>query len=224
MKRFFSIFIILLIFVFIGCSKTANVSNASNLEDVVAYELEQLDKEQNLDDETLKSLSVIIRTNHIINNDFQNNTFIPTDKYKNLTKQTLGQTIKIDGNTEFIDISTENYEWKKSIKKDELLEFALINNISLSNLSNIEPIYKNEKLDKINIGGNNFDYKNFANKFDLESNEITNIETNNKEIIIYGKNKGFNEKFDYNKALNLSKNGNNYKEILNNLYENSSIE
>lgn len=223
MKKIFSIFVVLLIFLTSGCSKTTNVSNATNLEDVVAYELEQIDNSQNLDDETLKSLSVIVRTNTILNNDFQDKNYTPSKKYKDIVNETKNQTLKINGNVEFIDISTQDYEWKKSIKKDKLLEFAYLNNISLSNLSNIEPIYKEEKIEKINIAGNSFDYKKLAENFDLESNDITNIETTNKEVVIYGKNKGFYNKFDYNKSKNLSKQGKNYKEILNNLYPNFEI-
>ena len=223
MKKIFSIIVVLLIFLTSGCSKTTNVSNATNLEDVVAYELEQIDNTQNFDDETLKSLSVIIRTNTILNNDFQDKNYTPSQRYKDIVNETKNQTLKINGNAEFIDISTQNYEWKKSIKKDKLLEFAYLNNISLSNLSNIEPIYKEDKIEKINIAGNSFDYKNLAENFDLESNDITNIETTNKEVVIYGKNKGFYNKFDYNESKNLSKQGKNYKEILNNLYPNFEI-
>ena len=223
MKKIFSIIVVLLIFLTSGCSKTTNVSNATNLEDVVAYELEQIDNTQNFDDETLKSLSVIIRTNTILNNDFQDKNYTPSQRYKDIVNETKNQTLKINGNAEFIDISTQDYEWKKSIKKDKLLEFAYLNNISLSNLSNIEPIYKEDKIEKINIAGNSFDYKNLAENFDLESNDITNIETTNKEVVIYGKNKGFYNKFDYNESKNLSKQGKNYKEILNNLYPNFEI-
>ena len=223
MKKIFSIIVVLLIFLTSGCSKTTNVSNATNLEDVVAYELEQIDNTQNFDDETLKSLSVIIRTNTILNNDFQDKNYTPSQRYKDIVNETKNQTLKINGNAEFIDISTQDYEWKKSIKKDKLLEFAYLNNISLSNLSNIEPIYKEEKIEKINIAGNSFDYKNLAENFDLESNDITNIETTNKEVVIYGKNKGFYNKFDYNESKNLSKQGKNYKEILNKLYPNFEI-
>lgn len=223
MKKIFSIFVVLLIFLTSGCSKTTNVSNATNLEDVVAYELEQIDNSQNLDDETLKSLSVVIRTNTILNNDFQDKNYNPSKKYKDIVNETKNQTLKINGNAEFIDISTQDYEWKKSIKKNKLLEFAYLNNISLSNLSNIEPIYKEEKIEKLNIAGNSFDYKNLAENFYLESNDITNIETTNKEVVIYGKNKGFHNKFDYNISKNLSKQGKNYKEILNNLYPNFEI-
>lgn len=223
MKKIFSIIVVLLIFLTSGCSKTTNVSNATNLEDVVAYELQQIDNTQSFDDETLKSLSVIIRTNTILNNDFQDKNYTPSQRYKDIVNETKNQTLKINGNAEFIDISTQDYEWKKSIKKDKLLEFAYLNNISLSNLSNIEPIYKEDKIEKINIAGNSFDYKNLAENFDLESNDITNIETTNKEVVIYGKNKGFYNKFDYNESKNLSKQGKNYKEILNNLYPNFEI-
>jgi len=223
MKKIFSIFVVLLIFLTSGCSKTTNVSNATNLEDVVAYELEQINSTQNLDDETLKSLSVIIRTNTILNNDFQDKNYNPSQRYKDIVNETKNQTLKINGNAEFIDISTQDYKWKKSVKKDKLLEFAYLNNISLSNLSNIEPIYKEEKIEIINIAGNSFDYKKLAENFDLESNDITNIETTNKEVVIYGKNKGFHNKFDYDESKNLSKQGKNYKEILNNLYPNFEI-
>lgn len=223
MKKLFSIFVVLLIFIFSGCSKTTNISNATNLEDVVAYELEQIDKTQELDDETLKSLSIIIRTNTVLSNDFRDKIYEPSQKYKDIANETKNQTLKTNGNAEFIDISIQDYEWKKIIKKDKLLEFAYLNNISLSNLSNIEPVYKEEKVEKINIAGNSFDYKALAQEFDLESNNITNIEITNKEVIIYGKNKGFHKKFNYTESKNLSKQGENYKEILKNLYPDFEI-
>lgn len=224
MKKLICILLTIFLVSLTACSNNKQeVSNASNLEDIVSYELEQLDKEQNLDNETLKSLSVIIRTNHILNNDLDNQNLHSSTKYKTIANQTKNETLKINGNLEFISISSNNYTWKKIIQKDKLLTYAFNNNISLSNLTSIEPIYNQNRVKIINIGGKEFDFKNLANEFDLESNKITNIQTNNKEIIIYGEDKGFNESFDVKKASTLSNEGKNYKEILENLYNNSTI-
>lgn len=225
MKRLFYFIFTFILITLTACSNKnqTNISNASNLEDAVAYKLEQIDKNQNLDDETLKSLSVVIRTNLTLNNELKNQTLTPSNKYKTLVNHTKNETLKINGNTEFIDICTDEYSWKKSISKDKILNYAQKNNISLSNISNINSIYDNDYVEKLEIGGKEFDYKKLSNEFGFESNQITNIETTNKEIIIYGINKGFNSKYDLKQATNLSKQNKNYKEILENLYKNSTI-
>ena len=160
MKKLFCLLITLFLITLTSCSnnKQINISNTSNLENAVAYELEQIDKENNLDDETLKSLSVIIRTNLTLNSDFNNKNYTISAKYKDLANQTKNELLKINGNTEFIDISNDKYTWQKSIQKDKFLEYAYNKNISLSNISNIEPLYNDNIVEKLCVANKEFDY------------------------------------------------------------------
>ena len=226
MKKLFCLVLALFLITVTACSnnKQLEISNASNLEDAVAYELEQIDKENNLDNETLKSLSIIIRTNLTLSGDFDNKNYSTSAKYIDLVNQTKNEILKINGNPEFIDISSDNYTWQKSIQKDKFLEYANNKNIALSNLSNIDPIYNDNIVEKLSVANKEFEYNELSKEFGLESNQITKIETTDKYIIIYGINKGLNKKFNINQASNLSNEGKNYKEIIKNLYKYSLIQ
>lgn len=222
MKRFVNI---LLIFIFIflsGCSKSQTISSF-DIEKAVAYNLEQYDKDKNLDDETLKTLSVIIRTNLEINSQNQSQNMNPSEKYINISNQTKDEILLIDEKTHFIDISENQDEWEKSITKEDILTFAHKNNISLSNISEVEPVYEEDMTKYIKIGGKLFNFENFANEFDLISNKINNISTSNQSITINGKGVGFVKNFDIKTIKTLSNNGFGYKDIINNFYPNSKI-
>ena len=78
--------------------------------------------------------------------------------------------------------------WKKIIKKSEILDFAYRNEISLTNISNIEPIYKDDKISLLKIGNKYFDFSLLAKEFQLESSNIEKIEIDKNNIIVYGKN------------------------------------
>lgn len=207
---------------FVACSKTTSSTNFKyDVNKSVAIELESLDK--NYSDETLKALSVILRTNLSINNKKYNKA--PKEKYVKITNQTKNKVLK-NKNNNLIEISLDNneeYSWQKTIKKSKLLEFALKNKISLTSLSNIDPVIQNGKVTSLNIGNKQFEYELLAKEFGLESNIIENITDNKKEIVIKGKNKGFQPKFDITKSEQLSNNNQNYEAILKTFFNDLKI-
>ena len=141
--------------------------------------------------------------------------FTKSTDYKQL-KNKNGSLVKIS----FED--SPDYTWQKNIKKSDILEFALKNNVSLTSLSNIEPVMENEKIIALKIGNKSFNYNTLAEHFGLESNIIEKISTNSTEIIIKGKNKGFNNSFDIETSEQLSNNNYNYLEILNIIFSDFS--
>lgn len=220
-----SIFIVMCLFLlyFSACSKqTVKNDNNININEIVATKLEEMDK--GYSDETLKALSVILRTNLTINN---SNTSIatPKEKYLNISKTTRNQVLK-NQNNNLIEISlTDNneYTWQKTIKKSKLLEFAFKNKINLTSISEVEPIIDNGKVVGLNIGKKYFEYETLSKEFGLESNTIENIESNKKEIIIKGKIKGFYNNFDINKSEQLSNDNYNYEQILKTFFNDLKI-
>ena len=212
----------LFLFGFVACSNTHTKPISINeLNKQIAIELENLDN--NYSDETLKALSVVLRTNLTINKKQSSKT--PTEKYLKIAESTNKKVLK-NKNDNLVEISLENnnkYSWQKTIKKSKLLEFAFNNKINLTNLSKIEPILENEKVIGLNIGNKYFEYNLLAKEFGLESNIIENIEDNKKEIIISGKNKGFYSHFDIIKSEQLSNNNYNYEQILNLIFSDLKI-
>lgn len=208
---------------FSACSKqTVKIDNNININEIVATKLEEMDK--GYSDETLKALSVILRTNLTINN---SNTSIatPKEKYLNISKTTRNQVLK-NQNNNLIEISLSDnneYTWQKTIKKSKLLEFAFKNKINLTSISEVEPIIDNGKVVGLNIGKKYFEYETLSKEFGLESNTIESIESNKKEIIIKGKNKGFYNNFDIDKSEQLSNDNHNYKQILKTFFNDLKI-
>lgn len=222
MKKYLMVVLSLIMMIFVGCGKLEKQESV-NVDDFVAQKLEKIDN--NYSDETLKAMSVIIRTNMIVDNETLNNKTKPSEKYKNLTNTTSYKTLK-DKNNNLIKTSFENspdYTWQKNIKKSDVLEFALKNNISLTNISNVEPVFENDKIKALKIGNKTFDYSELASQFGLESNNIEKITTNKTEIIVKGKNKGFVNSFDIKTSEQLSNNNHNYLEILNHFFDDFSV-
>ena len=200
--------------VVVGCTKqTQKTPLKSDIDKLVAINLEKIDK--NYSNETLKALSVILRTNLTIKNEEITN-LNPNNKYLEIANSTKNEVLKNDKNNliEISLIEKDEYRWQKNIKKSKILEFALKNKVSLSNISQIEPVFENEKIKGINIGKKYFDYQLLINEFGLESNDIESIETNKTELIIKGKNKGYFDNFNIYKAEQLSNDNHNYKDIL----------
>lgn len=208
---------------FSACSKqTVKNDNNININEIVAIKLEEMDK--GYSDETLKALSVILRTNLTINNSNTSNA-TPKEKYLNISKTTRNQVLK-NQNNNLIEISLSDnneYSWQKTIKKSKLLEFAFKNKINLTSISEVEPIIDNGKVVGLNIGKKYFEYETLSKEFGLESNTIENIESNKKEIIIKGKNKGFYNNFDINKSEQLSNDNYNYEQILKTFFNDLKI-
>ena len=222
MKRLINFLLIFVVMFFIGCSKT-EISTESNIENVVAYNLEQFDKDKNLDDETLKTLSVIIRTNLETESMNKSQKYTVSEKYQNISNQTKNEIIMINENIEYIDISGNNNKWNQTIEKDEILSYAHENNINLSNISEVEPIFKDDIISHIKIGGKSFDYRNFAKKFNIPSNKIEDIKSTNQNIEIIGSGNGFVKNFELDEVKTLSNQGNDYINIINKIYPDSKI-
>lgn len=203
-----------------GCSTTQTQSRDLNgLENMVLYELENTENIENLSDETIKTLSVIHRTNHLIKNDYDNFKYSPKSKHiKLLNKQTEGEFLKrkTGDNQTFTNNKTE---LSKDIKKSEILSFLKKQKIKLSNISNISPKFdENKNLTGIEIGGKFISFNDLQSEFGLESNKITNIKTSLSKITIFYTPKNvilFNEKNIEMKAQeNL-----NYKQLLKHFFD-----
>lgn len=208
----------------VSCKNIEKVEvNHDKINMQIAYSLQKMD--ENYSDETLKAISVVLRNNILINNsDFDNQENID-EKYIAIAESTNNYVLKND-NDELIELSfenNENYTWQKNIKKSELLEFALKNNISLTNISSFEPVYENEKIIGIKLGKKYFDYQTLAKEFNLQSNQITNISSQKNEFLITGKNKGFYGFFDVKKSEKLSKNNLNFKDILSEIFSDLNL-
>lgn len=222
MKKYFFVLLSFVFLSFVACKNIPKQENLSDLEIQVASEL--MLKDENYSNETLKAISVVLRTNILVNGSKTYN-FKADEKYTKIANQTKNQILKNKQNN-LVEISfenNENYKWQKSIKKSDLLEFALKNNISLTNLSKINPIFENNKVLGLEIGNKYFDYENLAKEFKLESNMIENITQNKNEIIISGKNKGFYGFFDIEKCEQLSNNNYFYKDILSEFFDNLTL-
>lgn len=213
MKKIILTLLIVLTFSFVACGKLEKTKQPENLDYSIASKLESMDN--NYSDETLKAMAVILRNNLKVKQDytFTNN---PSEKYLKIVKTTNNKVLR-DSNKDLIEISFDNtneYEWQKVIKKSEILDFALRNNLKLTNLSDIEPVLEDEKVIGLNIANKYFDYYTLAKQFNLSSNNIINIYSNKSDIIINGKGYVFFNHFDIIKSEELSNNNYNYRQIL----------
>lgn len=235
MKRLF-IFIILCCFIFTGCSKntTADVvaekqADATNIDLQVVKEIESLENVNDLSDETIKSLSIISRTN--LMNETQNKSnenYTPKNKkIYELVKQTENQILIDENNSQSENFKIENQKeetWVKEIKKGDILKFLNKNKIKLSSTSNIKP-EKDEfgKTTKLNLNGKIVSFEKIMKEFNLPSNNIEYIENNLTNIKIYGKGQKNDQVFNIFEAEKLSKQGFGYEKILKNSQNNFQI-
>ena len=235
MKRLF-IFIILCCFIFTGCSKntTADVvaekqADTTNIDLQVVKEIESLENVNDFSDETIKSLSIISRTN--LMNETQkksNETYNPKNKkIYELVKQTENQILIDENNSQSENFKIENQKeetWVKEIKKGDILKFLNKNKIKLSSTSNIKP-EKDEfgKTTKLNLNGKIVSFEKIMKEFNLPSNNIEYIENNLTNIKIYGKGQKNDQVFNIFEAEKLSKQGFGYEKILKNSQNNFQI-
>lgn len=222
MKKLLILFFSLSILFSISCGKIQTRQEINNIDRVIATRLQEIDK--NYSDETLKALSVAIRNNVLINNNQDYSSDI-NEKYLKIVRITNNKTLRTENN-DLIEISlnnTDDYIWQKNIRKSDILDFALKNNISLTNLSNIETISNNGKVVSLKIGDKVFDYQILSKQFNLESNQITSISSTKNDVIINGKGKSFFNFFNIEKAEQLSKNNYNYPDILNYFFNDLKI-
>lgn len=228
--KFLSIILIIaLTFIFSGCSNKKNQSTtAQTMEYAVAYELSKLENIENLDNETLKALTVVIRTNLSRNpkNAPQNiNKDSINEKYINISNETKNQILSEDKKTPAevsYKYNSEEGSWGKEIKKSEILGYMLKNKISLSNISNVEQIVNEDnELEYLIIGGKKIPFIELKDKFNLKSNKITSVLNKNTTILIQGEYDNNKNYFDFSKIN--QNNSQNYKDLLKNRYNNYSL-
>lgn len=228
---------IILIFVLplllVSCKSEQNLPVVNTMEDAVAGRVEEAISTNDLSDETIKALSVIIRTNEtLFPSDSKN--ISSNERIKNLCTSTKDLVLEPETSepSENNDLKTKisyyygssNDAWQREISKSEILKFLKENNISLSSISNIEVEKTDDgEVEFIIIGGKSFNFGKIASRFDLPSNKITKIFTSLSSVTISGEGTGHTNSFSISKAEQLSKEGKNYKEILSELLKDTQI-
>lgn len=257
MKKFFlilTIFISLffsLIFLFSGCSKNQSsdfiaetmIDNAT-YDTIIANEISGYENSNNFDEETIKTLSVIIRTNlynQKLNNNQTQNLKIKNQKIYDIVKSTTGEIIieedenekishfEINNNEDLNNIyledglNTNNINennlnlntWTVTIKKSKILEVLKKYNIKLSSLAKTKIINdENGNAEKFIIGEKEFNFNTIKNEFNLPSNKIIDINNNLSSIKITGKNEEKYDVFSLKEIISASKKENDYKNII----------
>ena len=217
MKKLFCFYLLFLFcFIFCACSTNKQSASADNLDKYVASEIEKNYDVSSLDNETLKALSVIVRTKAKDENVNTKKEYNISNKHiLDIVTQTSGIVLKNYKEPELTE-NQDSKNWCVSIKKYDLLKYLSENNISVSSISSIEPVFSDDKVLKgFVVGGKNISFEELSNKFNIPSNNIKEISNNLTEIKIFGTTP--NQSFDIEKASHLSKNGMDFKGIINNL-------
>ena len=239
MKRLFFIFCFLSLFIFCACDSNKQIEPvaekqvfADDINNIICQEIQNMENSSSLDDETIKALSVIIRTNLknqendlILTKDTSTVNKSQNQHILNLVKETSGEVLTNEENEPlYLYIDDSNETWIREIKKSKILKFLSENNISLSSISNIT-IEKDEfeRTQNLNLNGKIIPFKTLMNEFDIPSNNIYNIESDLTSIKIYGKGKGLYKNFDTNEAEMCAREGQKYQKILKNHYNNFQI-
>lgn len=218
--KILSIFI-LSFFIFCGCDKNTTASASSSHEDI-AYEIEQIKGVENFSDETIKALSVIIRTNQNKNSYKQKEYSLNNPHILELVKETSGEIINKKDNTP-IYYSLDTYKWNKEIKKSEILKFLKNKNIRLANIASTRIIKnKNGQAEALEIGNNIIDIDELVKEFSLESSKITNFNITKSSILIQGEGIENSQNFNIKESENLANNGISYNDILDTLLNNKN--
>lgn len=210
-----------------GCSKKENIV-AGAADAMTICELEQIEGVENLSDETIKALSVIIRTNKQ-NENVKSFAYVPNNKrIADLVLKTSGETISMDNSSkistvalfpvssnvdnEKIDYALGGDTWTVEIKKSKILSYLQQNNINLSNISDFKPLYSEDGLlTGIMLAGKTIPYETLRAEFGLKSNKITKISNSLTKIVVEGE---YVNTFLIEKAEALSLLGLDYNSIL----------
>ena len=224
MKKIFVLcFVCLGLFFLCSCSfKPKSNTSGDTLETKVACCLEKIEGVENYDDEILKTLSVIIRTNIINGNEGEDSSAPSSQKFLDIASSTKGEVLTLSKEQKInLCYVPEDYTWKKEIKKSDLLSFLNKNNISLANIKNIEPVFdENKNFIELVVGGKHIGYEFLKKEFGLESSKITKIEKENNTIIIFGEGKDLDKlSFDICKAESLASSGKTYRQLLKHFFE-----
>ena len=234
MKNLFIVFIFIIVTIFCGCkTNTTNEPVAEkqvfeNPTDIfIASEIENMENSSLFNNETIKALAVVIRTNLEMENvDTSHNEYsLKNEHIYNIVKETSNEIISFnEDNNKQLYIEQENDDWVLEIKKFDILKFFKENNISLSSISNIT-LEKDDdgKTKNINLNGKIISFYDLAVYFNIPSNNIYKIENKISSIKLYGKGKGFYKLFNINESQKMANEGKNYEKILKNHYNNFQI-
>lgn len=114
----------------------------------------------------------------------------------------------------------QNFCWTKTIAKSSILKFLNKKNISLANISNIEPVYdENNSLKELSFASKNIPFSEIKENFNLNSSFITGLDNNLSSIIISGKSVDDGNVFDIFEAQKNAHLGQNFKQLLNNFFD-----
>lgn len=228
MKLYYCLIFIFICIFLIGCSNTNNTSYAIN--DYVYRELEKIENVESLNEETIKALSIVIRTN-IEDEEINKNVNIEKNNSKlykiinstnnlKLNKKHKYQKFIFDKNNK----KNKNEKWNKSISKSDILKYMLNKNISLANISDIKINYNDEnKINSISIAEKNIIIEELIKEFNLPNNNIVDIKINKTNIVVIGEFESNNIYFDIEKANELSNTGLKYNKILEETLKNYEI-
>lgn len=214
MKRLPYILAVILFSLFFSSCKNINTEQ-SNLDAYVASELSKIESINELNDETIKTLSVIYRTSVQKNDDL---TIADIDKeVEHLTRQTSSITL-----SKPIKVSISNKPWLKTINKSELLDFFKLKNISLASFNIIK--IKNDNFNNAThliIGSNEISFLDFLNYFNLPSNKNITLYDEGNIFKIEGFGEGINFDCTIEDINNLADNNMNYYQILEKINQNT---
>lgn len=210
MKRIISLFLLFSCLIFnVGC-KTLSPTTYS-LNEYIASCLSKISNIENFNNETIKVLSIIYRTNYS-DNEIKNVGQI-NPKILQLTSETDNQIL----NSKLI-LNTSSENWSEIISNSEILEYFKSQNIYLSNLSQINILSNNDLFaQSISIASKKQNFYDFASYFNLPSNKKINIKQNKSNLIIEGYGNTFNYDIDISTIEMLANEGLNYKEIIKNI-------
>lgn len=163
-----------------------------------------------------QTLEVVESSNSFSVNNPSSPEFISTLSSENIkTNKT-----KVSSKIQYLK-SLESDTWEVKIKKYEILTYLKNNNISLSNISKLEPVYTNDGLLKsIKLADKEIPYETLEKEFGLKSNKITSIEKNLTNIVIKGE---YVNTFDINFSERLSADGLTFDKILESTLKNHKL-
>lgn len=213
MKKFIILFVCFLSITSLISCKTLEKKTYS-IDELIAQEISSIENFENFSEETIKTLSIIYRTN-LDGQDLKLST-IPNNDLLSIIKKTNMLTLD-----KKVNLNTYEKNWSEAIDKYQLLEFFKSQNIKVANLSEIKIISdENGNAKKISISSKQFEFQTFANYFNLKSNKNIKI-TNEKSIIkIEGYGIGFDININIKDIQELSSKGLKYTEILDEITKN----
>lgn len=220
MKKLVFIISIFTMFVFCGCAPTSEKTETLITPKLVASVIESNTNTQNLSDETIKALSVIVRTNLKNGYNLTSESYSePSERTIKLAKLTDYEFLTDDTNqNQYISFGQKNPKqtfWKKEIQKSDILKFLTSQKLSLASLSNIEPeTNDNGETESLVVGGKKINFEILKNEFNLKSNKISNIENLSNSVIITGLMDCSEFDFNISESENLSKKGDDYKNLI----------